>query len=169
MGIKFVRIAFVLLLFPLLTASSAHKFYVSITKIEYVEEKESLQIITQIFIDDVEDVLQKRYDPNVSLATKKEREADIELLTKYILQKLKIKVNGELVELKYIGKEYDIDIVKSYFEIKGVKNIKNIEIDNTVLMDLFEEQQNIIHLKTASKRRSLILDKENPKGLLNFH
>ncbi|OAB76234.1 hypothetical protein ULVI_13970 [Cochleicola gelatinilyticus] len=166
---KFVRIAFVLLLFPLLTASSAHKFYVSITKIEYVEEKESLQIITQIFIDDVEDVLQKRYDPNVSLATKKEREADIELLTKYILQKLKIKVNGELVELKYIGKEYDIDIVKSYFEIKGVKNIKNIEIDNTVLMDLFEEQQNIIHLKTASKRRSLILDKENPKGLLNFH
>lgn len=168
MAMKCMKIAFVLLLFPLLTASTAHKFYVSITKIEYVKEKQSLQIITQIFIDDVEDVLQQRYDPTLSLATKKETETDVELLTKYIHQKLKIKVNGEPVELKYIGREYDIDIVKSYFEVKGIKEIEEIEIDNTVLMDLFEEQQNIIHLKTSSKRRSLILDRDNPKGLLKF-
>jgi hypothetical protein len=36
------------------------------------------------------------------------------------------------------------------------------------LFDTFEDQQNIIHIKTPEKRRSLVLDKENPKGLLNF-
>ena len=42
------------------------------------------------------------------------------------------------------------------------------EIENKILFDTFEDQQNIIHIKTPEKRRSLVLDKENPKGLLNF-
>ncbi|MCH2489523.1 MAG: hypothetical protein MK211_05175 [Flavobacteriales bacterium] len=166
---KFVKVALILFLFPLLTASTAHKFYVSITKIEHVEETESLQIITKIFIDDIEDVLQKRYDPNVSLATTKEREQDAALLKKYILQKLKIKVNGKPVTYDYIGRKYETDVVKSFIEVKGVKDINSIEIENKVLMDLFPEQQNIVHVKTDSNRRSLLLDADNPKGLLNFN
>jgi hypothetical protein len=165
---KFLKIAILVLIFPLLSASSAHKFYVSITKVEYVAEKESIQIITQIFIDDVEKVLQERYNSDISLGTKKETKEDAEVLKKYILQKLKIKVNGKPVSLNYIGKEYETDIVKSYIEVTGIKSFKSIEIENQVLMDLYEEQQNIIHLKTKESRRSLILERDNPKGVLNF-
>ena len=50
-----VSIFLLLLSLPVLMASSsAHKFYVSITKIEYVASQQSLQIITKIFIDDFE-------------------------------------------------------------------------------------------------------------------
>lgn len=162
--------SFFLLLFivPLLSAAPVHKFYVSITKIEYVKEKESLQIITKIFIDDIEDVLQKRYDPSISLDTKKETNADLSYLKKYILQKIQLKVNGKPVKLDYIGQEYDTDMVVAYIEVTGVKDLKTIEIENKVLMDMFEEQQNIIHLKTPNSRRSLILDRQEPSGTLNF-
>ena len=78
------------MLFPCIMGSAEHKFYVSITKIEYVAESESLQIITQFFIDDIEEVLRKRYRSDVSLGTTKETEEDRTLLKKYILQKLKI-------------------------------------------------------------------------------
>ena len=165
---KYFRISLLLLIFPLISATSAHKFYVSITKIEYVKEKKSLQIITKIFTDDIEDALQQRYDPSISLDTKKETEAADEYLQKYILQKLNIKVNGKPVQLNYIGKEYDLDMLVAYIEVTNVPNLKSIEIENKVLMEMFPEQQNIIHLKTTNSRKSLMLDKDEPSGKLKF-
>ena len=165
---KYFRISLLLLIFPLISATSAHKFYVSITKIEYVKEKKSLQIITKIFTDDIEDALQQRYDPSISLDTKKETEAADEYLQKYILQKLNIKVNGKPVQLNYIGKEYDLDMLVAYIEVTNVPNLKSIEIENKVLMEMFPEQQNIIHLKTTNSRKSLMLDKDESSGKLKF-
>ena len=166
---KFLKIAILIVVLPLMTASTAvHKFYVSTTNIEYVPKKQSIQIITKIFINDIEDVLQKRYDPSISIATTKEKEEDVAYLKRYILQKLKINVNGKPAELTYIGKEYDIDVVNAYIEITGVKELHSIEVKNEVLMDLFEEQQNIIHIKTPNIKRSFILDSDNPKDMLNF-
>lgn len=165
---NFLRIFLLLLVFPMVSGAPAHKFYVSITKIEYAKEKNSLQIITKIFIDDIEDALQQRYGASVSLDTEKETKMADEDLKNYILQKINVKVNGKPVKLNYIGKEYDIDMVVAYIEVTGIKSIENIEIENKVLMELFPEQQNIIHLKTPNNRLSLILDKEEPKGVLEF-
>jgi hypothetical protein len=136
---------------------------------EYVKEKNSLQIITKIFTDDIEDALQLRYDASISLDTNKETKAADEDLKKYILQKINIKVNGKPVQLNYIGKEYDTDMVVAYIEVTGVKDIKSIEVENKILMELFSDQQNIIHLKTPNSRKSLILDKDEPKGKLDFN
>jgi len=55
-----------------------------------------------------------------------------------------------------------------YLEIPNISSFERIEIENKILFDTFEDQQNIIHIKTPDARRSLVLDKENPKGLLNF-
>ncbi|OAD92204.1 hypothetical protein A7A78_08925 [Aequorivita soesokkakensis] len=165
---KIFRIFALFMVFPLISATPAHKFYVSITKIEYVKEKSSLQIITKIFIDDIEDALQQRYNPSISLDTKKETAAADEDLKKYILQKINIKVNGKAVSLNYIGKEYDTDMVVAYMEVTDVKELKTITIENKILLDVFSEQQNIIHLKTPNSRKSLILDKDEPSGQLNF-
>ncbi len=166
---QFSRIFLLLLVFPMISAAPVHKFYVSITKIEYVKEKNSLQIITKIFTDDIEDALQQRYDSSILLDTKKETKAADEDLKNYILQKIDIKVNGKAVKLEYIGKEYDTDMVVAYIEVKDVNDLKTIEIDNKILMEIFPEQQNIIHLKTPKNRRSLILDRDEPIGKLDFN
>lgn len=165
---KILKIAFILLILPVVMSSSLHKFYVSTTQIEYVEEKKSVQIITKIFTEDLEQVLQTRYHPNISLDSDKEGEEDISYLKKYLQQKFKITINGEEANYEYLGKEYDIDIAKIYFEIENVSDLQSIEIENTVLFDIYPEQQNIIHLKISNKKRSFILDKANPKGMLNF-
>ena len=165
---KYIKIVFALLIFPLLMSSTSHKFYVSTTNIEFVKEKNSLQIITKIFTEDIEQALQSRYSPSITLDSKKETETDESYLKKYLLQKIKIEVNGTPVIPTYLGKEYDIDIAKIYLEIENVSELNSIEIENKVLIDMFSEQQNIIHLTTPDSRRSLILEKSNPKGVLNF-
>jgi len=166
---KLFRIALLLFIIPITIAATAHKFYVSTTNVEYVQKKQTIQVISKLFIDDIEDVLQARYGKQVSLATKKETKEDEKLLEKYILDKLKINVNGKETKPIYIGREYETDVVKVYMEIEGVSTLQTLEIENKALMELFEEQQNIIHIKTPTKRRSLILEADNPKGLLNFN
>ena len=163
---KIFRVLLIALVFSIVTASTAHKFYVSTTKIEYVEQQQSVQIISKIFIDDLEEVLRKRYDESIVLDSKDESEQDF--VKRYLLEKLQITINGIPATLEYIGKEYEIDVIKVYFEINDIVELSTIEIENMVLFDLFDEQQNIIHLKTGESRRSLVLNKENPKGVLNF-
>lgn len=153
----------------MVSAAPAHKFYVSITKIEYVKEKNSLQIITKIFIDDIEDALQQQYNPSISLDTKKETTTADADLKNYILQKINIKVNGKPVKLDYIGKEYDTDMVVAYLEVTDVKELKTITVENKILFEMFPEQQNIIHLKTISSRKSLMLNRDEPSGKLDFN
>ena len=165
---NYLPILLFVLVFPLLSGTPAHKFYVSVTKIEYVKEKNSLQIIAKIFTDDIEDALQEFSAAPISLDTKKETEATDENIKKYLLQKIRIKVNGKPVILEYIGKEYEVDMLVAYIEVKNLKDLKTIQIENKVLMEIFPEQQNIIHLKTSNNRRSLILDKDEPSGSLKF-
>ena len=166
---KFLKITILVLIFPLLTAATAHKFYVSITKIEFVAEKQSLQIISKIFIDDIEDALQARYDEDLSLDSEKMTVREEALLKQYVFQKFEVVVNGSPVTFDYIGMEYETDIVKIYLEVNGISEVKTLEITNEILMEMFEEQQNIIHYKYGKKRRSLVLEKEYPKGMLNFN
>jgi hypothetical protein len=89
-------------------------------------------------------------------------------IERYLKTKMIMKINGEEKTLNFIGKEYENDIVVCYLEIEGVKNIDTFEIENTVLFDLYAEQQNIVRTKINSKNKSFILIKENDKGLLNF-
>ena len=166
---KFLRIVFFVALLTVVFSFSAHKFYVSITKIEFSQEEESIQIITKLFIDDIEDVLQQRYSPSISLDIEKETMADANFLKEYVLQKLKVEVNGTEVKLNYLGHEYENDVVKTYIEVENISELNSIEVENKMLIELFEEQQNIIHVKRFKKRKSLVLDRDNPKGLLNFN
>lgn len=158
-----------LLLLPLLLSAGLHKFYVSTTTMEYKPEKKSLQIITKIFIDDLEDVLQARYDKNVSLATAKERPQDETYLKEYINKKLKIWLDDQEVELKYIGRKYEVDLVKVFLEVTPVEAFETLKMENTLLFDLTDEQQNIIHLKIGKKRKSMITNPDNPVGMLNLN
>tara|TARA_B110000003_G_scaffold226839_1_gene227922 strand:+ start:7849 stop:8358 length:510 start_codon:yes stop_codon:yes gene_type:complete len=162
-------IIFCLLIFPFFAGFVAHKFYVSTTKVEYVKERKSIQIISKIFVEDLELVLQERYSSRVQLDPKKETDLDQNYVLNYILQKLKFKINEKEAQLIYIGKEYDIDILNIYFEIEDVDSLESIRIENKILIDLFPEQQNIIHFSNEKNKRNLILDKNHPTGLLNFN
>ncbi|WP_274476109.1 DUF6702 family protein [Mangrovimonas aestuarii] len=163
---KFILLGLVLML--TMAFNAMHKYYVSITQIEYVEEKQSLQVISRIFIDDFENLLRQRYDESITLAGENEPKSADLYMGRYLQEKIRIKINGEEVPLKYLGKEYDNDLAYCYLEVVGIKSIDTFEITNAVLFDIFEDQQNIIRTKINSKNDSFILIAQNEKGVLNF-
>ena len=147
---------------------SAHKFYVSVTNIEYNKSAKTLQITTRIFIDDFQRLLQERYDLKEELTTEKKVKEVEQMMASYIGKKLKILVNGELKTHTFLGKKYEDDVTVCYLEIIGVENVHSLEIENGILYEIEEDQQNLVHTKIGDQRKSLLLVKENDKGLLKF-
>lgn len=150
--------------------TTVHKFYLSVTEVTHSEKDQSVQILSRIFIDDIEEVLEERYDVSLNLTTSDELENANQYIEKYLKSRIILTMNGEKIPFTFLGKEYDNDIMKCYIEIKNIdlKAIKSLEIQNKVLFDLFEEQQNIVHFKFDNLKKSFILIKENDKGVLNF-
>ena len=166
---KTFKFVLLILLLPLLAYSTAHKFYVSVTQVEYIKEKQTVQIISRIFIDDFEELIRQRYDEGITLDTSKE-EIQIDFyIERYLQEKIKIKINDSIQTLVFIGKEYEDDIIYCYLEIKNISVIKSFEITNQILFDLYDEQQNIVTTNINSKNKSFILISQNDKGVLNFN
>ena len=163
---KFILIFFL----ALISIGAGHKFYVSVTNFEYDEDEQSFQITSRIFIDDLETVLNTRYEVDARLTAENEISSADELIAKYLNTKITVKINGEERKLTYLGKEYRDDLVICYLEIPEVirSDLSSIEVMNEVLTELFDEQQNVVHLKIGSKKKSFILVRENNKGMLNL-
>jgi hypothetical protein len=146
-----------------------HKFYVSVTEIVYNEKSESLQIISRVFIDDLEDLLQTRYDKNIKLGKGNETAMVPDLLKKYLNEKIEVQLDGKLVEVNFLGKEYEDDMLLLYLEIPKVKSFKKITVKNALLTDMFNEQKNLVHVTYKGSTKSLILNKAKQEDMLNFN
>ncbi|MFI2742301.1 DUF6702 family protein [Zhouia sp. PK063] len=156
--------------FALFSFTTFHKFYLSVTLVNYSEEHQSFQITSRIFTDDLENALKQRYQINPKLESDKELPNIDEYIKKYILSKVRFKVNGEDVKVNFIGKKYDNDVVICYIEIPNInlKDIHQIEVQNDILFGVFEEQQNIVHFIINGDRHSFNLTQDNDKGMLNI-
>ncbi|WP_025742718.1 DUF6702 family protein [Aquimarina pacifica] len=157
-----------ILTFLLSSFTNGHKFYVSVTEVEFNVKSSSIQVITRVFVDDIEDLLKERYDQSIFLDKGKETKGVDAYLSSYLNEKLVFVVNGKRESFVFIGKEYEDDLIIFYLEVEDVSSLETIEVTNKVLMDLFEEQQNIVHVKKEKKRKSLILEKERETGMLKF-
>ena len=144
-----------------------HKFYVSTTTIEFKEEKNVIQITCQLFIDDVEKSL-NRYQEGIKLAPDSNKQGIDKLLKKSLKKSILISIDGKTTDLIFIGREYKNDILQCYFEANAPVSSQNLSIENRTFFDLFEDQQNIIHYKNKSIRKSFLLYSENDSATFSL-
>lgn len=162
------KLLFLLLMVSLSSFRSSHKFYVSVTEIELNEKEQSIQIISRVFTDDLEDLLQKRYDKNIRLLSTGDQGEVEKEIKDYLDQKFHIEIDGKSYEAKYLGKEYENDMTLMYLEVPDIKSVKSVKVKNAVLTDLFEEQKNLVHVELKGKTKSLILTGEKNEDILFF-
>lgn len=164
---KLKQTILLLLILPLLSFSS-HKYYLSLTQINYKSEAQSIQIIINVFMDDIETALNKDYNIDLQLTTKKELKNNDVYFEKYLRNKLAFKVNDTKKDFNYIGKEYDGDLVFFYLEIENIQNVNTINVKNTILTTHFPKQQNLVKSKVGKKHKSVLLTKEENSTILKY-
>lgn len=153
----------------LISSNTKHDYYVSVTNIEYAKEQKSIQIISQVFIDDFETLIRQRYDETITLAQADEPEIVDEYMKRYLEDKLKISINKKAYNFNFIGKEYKDDITYCYLEIENIGDIKSISVINRILFDVLPDQQNIVRLKLLGKNKSFLLVPDKDNCMLNFN
>lgn len=163
---KVLKLAVLGLVFIGLTAMSAHRFYVAIYQINYVPQKKALQITARIFVDDLNEVLEKQYHKATALGSEKESAEDIALMKKYLNEKFKITVNGQVKPLQYHSHEMESNVLVCYLSIKDLAKVTKVAIENSILTELHSEQQNIIQYNNNGQKQNLLLSSETTKGML---
>jgi hypothetical protein len=157
-------------LFVLLTIGvssfGVHKFYVSLYQVDFAPEKKMLQITSRIFIDDLNNAIEKKYSKKIHLGSENETNTDLLLFKKYFNEKFTIKVNGQVKDVQFLSKEMEGDVLICYFRITEIRKIELLEIFNAVITEGNSEQQNIMHFSILGVKNTLLFTGSSPKGVI---
>ena len=131
-----------------------HEFHVSVTEIVYKQEAKALHITMRLFMDDFQEEL-RLFTGNNGLDIEKPKTPEVlkALIGKYLTQKFKLSTKSYL-PIQYYGFEYDEDLIWAYMEAQKVRKFKAITIENNLLLDTFQNQENIVHMRGLGRTRS---------------
>jgi len=166
---KHIKATLILLWISLSSFMGLHKYYVSVTEINYTTEKASLQIVSRLFIDDFETVLQKRYNENFRLDDENLAKQRLDYIQRYYDKKLVISVNGILQKVNLLGVKFEDDMIVSYLEVLDVDSLDSLTVTNKLLFDTEQNQQNITHITVNSKKKSFLFVKGKETHTLKIH
>ncbi|WP_420317111.1 DUF6702 family protein [Ekhidna sp.] len=141
--------------------SFIHPFHVSVSDIKYKEDQKVIQISTRIFLDDLELAL-RAYTGNETLDIMAKENWDFvnKNLGKYLLTRMKLwDEKGKEYELNYIGAEIEEDVMWCYVEIEKVKKLKQVKVWNSILHEVWGDQENLVHFRAFDDVQSARLYK----------
>ena len=138
-----------------------HKFHLSNTKVVYNENDKALQIVMRCFIDDIEKTIDETNDMIIELGNKRELKDADKYLKSYLLNNFKITIDDNSSNIKFLGKEVEKDIIFFYFEVTNISSINKIKVENKILLNTFEDQQNIVRLEINNKKKTFVLKNDN--------
>ena len=146
-----------------------HEFYVSTTSVDFVLDKNVIQITSQFFLDDVENLI-KFQKPNTTLIFEKTSNEDNNLIVRDFIQKnFKISINKKSQKVKYLGYELKDDLLVVYYETQfSDSKIFNIEVYNSFLINFIKSQKNIVHVKFKNLKKSFLLTSLNKNFQYSF-
>lgn len=152
----------------IILASSFHPLHVSVTEIEMNDASKRLEIMMRVFIDDLEVTLRKELrHPELDILNPKEATLD-EMMSTYLKAHLKISLDNKSQVTKYLGHEQEGDAIIFYLEVNNVKKWQTIQILNDIIMEVYKDQSNLVHVTMNETVRSLRLIRTLPQDRLTF-
>lgn len=136
--------------------ATLHEYYLSTTVVRYVEAKGEIQMVSKLFLEDVEDYLNQENPHPFVLQPDNNPEAIEKAVELFLKSQFDIRIDGKNYTPQYLGKEYQDDLVVIYAYVHLQEAPKEIVLDNRFLLDFIPSQQNIIHFKSAKKNKSFL-------------
>lgn len=151
-------ILFLVLLFGTVILGKAHKYYSSISELNFNAKTHGLEIGMSTFIDDVELCLSKRANKKITFNHPLFKSLLIEALRETFQLKNE---KGKLLQFQFVNLELNKNHLNVFFEFEKLKNLNGYQIKNSFLIHQFPEQVNILNIKSPKGKASLIFNKDN--------
>ena len=134
-----------------------HDFFVSVSYIEYDDQRNAIEVHKKIFFDDFEKTLKKQF-LNEDFDILKSNQILVDYYIRdYLTNNIEFVINDKKYDFEYLGHENEDGIINCYFEINKIKKIKKIKIKDTSLFETFEGQENLIYFKANQKLTTIRL------------
>ncbi|TAH17459.1 MAG: hypothetical protein EAZ08_13620 [Cytophagales bacterium] len=149
-----------------------HPIHLSVSDIEYNSKDKSLEIVHKVFIDDFEKILETNYKTRLHIATPKENPATDKYIIDYLEKNFVLEINGKVQKVDFHGKfnndKEDIFAIWILAKIEHIGQIKSVKLRNTMLMDLYDDQDNFVHVKYLGQRKSMRFKGRNQEDEIEF-
>ena len=146
-----------------------HPLHISVTEIEYNDKVKSLQIISRIFVDDLETAIKAEKNlTNLDILNPKNGLKTETLLSDYLKAHLKIKLDGKEKQLNFLGYEEESFAFVCYLEIINISSFKVLEVENTIITESYSDQSNLVHVTYNGPVKSARLMKDKPTEKFTF-
>lgn len=147
---------------------ATHPFYISVCQVDHNPESGALEMSFRIFMDDLELALETMGTDRLHLGTEREVEkADI-YIDRYLARHVVIEINGRRVSAAFLGKEVDTDAIWCYVEVENIPVLESMTMTNTLLLETFEEQVNLVHVNANGQKKSLLFSQQQITQTLDF-
>ena len=148
----------------LLSVISAHQFFISTTEIQFKPEEQRAEITIQVFTHDIDLLLENANFKTIDLGTDKESDAIDIFLANYLSDNFII----QEYRWSYLGKEVGDDYTAFFLEIENFSLSPKISILNSLFMDLYTKQRNIVNFYNDKVIQSASMTNTNPVFSFNF-
>lgn len=144
-----------------------HPVHVTVSSAEYNANKQELTFSVKFFYDDLETILNKKYNANLKLLPQKTVSSNEQLLIeKYINENLNFVINKKQKTAKIIKSQYNYDALWVYLQVPKVKKINTLTVKNKLMLDLFRDQTNLFIYKDNVREIGTQFDFETQKKTL---
>ncbi len=146
-----------------------HPFHVSICDVTYDSNDKHLKISVRLFADDLEIGLSSYTNtPNLNLSELDSTKLNI-LLKKYLLENLHFTINKKKLPIHYLGSQKEDNGIWCFLEYENLSPFNEISVFNNLLIDFFDDQENLVHFRKNKTVKSLRLNQENIAGSINWN
>jgi hypothetical protein len=153
----------------LLLITILHPLHISVTEIKFDVKDKELEISSRIFIDDLEECIQKELKkPSLDILNPGKETTTDQLVSNYLASKFTIKVDGKVLKMKYLGNEIEGDAMIIYWYAPNIKKLREIEVFNSAITEVYDDQSNLVHITVGEKTRSLRLMRGSLSNKLVF-
>lgn len=126
-----------------------HDYFMSICTIRHNAGEKILQITWRMTTHDIEHaLLAEAKGENLKFGTDKEPVFADSLLAAYLAKHFRLEMDGKPLVVRYLGKEVEMEDMYCYLQVDGVNELHPITVSCSLLFDVFDEQQNVVHLET---------------------
>ena len=124
---------------------------------QYDKPGKSFQISIRIFTDDLEKGISE--DNSKRIFSIKNNDQNNPFIERYIRKHFILTSTQKKAEVQYLGKEEEADATWIYLEIPFSENPEGWKLQNTILMEVFDDQVNMTNVKTTAGRKTFLFRK----------
>lgn len=149
----------------LLLLVAFHPLHVSVSNLDYQDDKHVCLLVLKVFSDDFAEVIRQRE----GLAVLEGRDSlsikDNPIIRPYLKENVQIRLDGQLFEMD----KWRLDSVKNNFEASWLFYsmeynglFKEISIRNSIFFDHFSDQKNLVIIGNGNEEKAFQINKRKP-------